>query len=170
MDEHFVRRSRAAMRSLSLLPVAIGLAACGSSSGGPTGSGPPPAPAPPPAPPAPPAAAPAFVGDYDGSATRTEHASNETYSNESSTVEITYDESTGLVRVAVVVGGHGMTVQECSPDEESSLECTYQNGDSRVRLSLSFTGDRATGGYTLDVDQYDGTYVLSRTVDGTWDR
>lgn len=168
MDVHFVRRSRAAMRTLSPFLVAIGLAACGSSSGGPTGSGPPPAPAPPPAPP--PAAAPSFVGDYDGSATRTEHASSQTYSNESSTVEITYNESTGLVRVVVVAGGHGMTVPECSPAEESSLECTYQSGDSRTRLSLSFTGDRATGGYMLDVDQYDGTYVLSRTVQGTWDR
>ena len=167
-----VRTPERGLSGLAVCLLTIGLAACGGSSSGPGGlEQPPPAPAPPPAPPsAPPSAAPSYVGTWDGSATRTEHTSNETYANETSSMQIAFSESTGLVNAQIEVGGYSVSVQGCEPGDGGALECTYLAGGVEVRLSVSFTGDNASGGYTYYVDQYDGTYALSRTVQGTWSR
>jgi hypothetical protein len=120
----------------------------------------------------PPGEAPSYLGAYAGSMDVFDLQTDDSWLDQASTLEVTFDELTGKVDLFISISGlpGGTTEIEadgCSPGP-TTVFCSNVSGSALYDLEFSFTSSSSSGHILESERQADGTYVAVFEADGTF--
>lgn len=119
----------------------------------------------------PPGEAPSYVGIYSGSMDVSDLRTGEAWSDRATTLEITFDESTGKVDLSINISGlpagsKRIEMNGCSPGP-TAVFCSNVMGSTLYDAELAFTSSSVYGSILESERQPDGTFVAAFEAEGT---